>query len=186
MAKNIVRLDIISGKPRTFVFDENLENGYFLEIIGKAKNDVLGVEADYEAYKVKKATATTKRGNLLFHASVENMYDERKLKMDFELEAGRPGRGYQPVMGDIVTLPVTMCGATVNDQGVVSGIAVGDKLKLAADGKLAKAIDSDVVIAEVEALEDIVIPMYQGQYGFNVKVTDIIQKSAVIRFREEN
>lgn len=186
MAKNIVRLDIISGKPRTFVFDENLENGYFLEITGKAKNDVLGVNADYEAYAVKKADENTKRGRLLFHASVENMYDERKLKMDFELEAGRPGRGYQPVMGDIVTLPVAMCGATVNEENEVQGLVVGDVLKLGADGRLAKGTEGDVIIAEVEAIEDIVIPMYPGQYGFNVKVTDIIQKSAVIRFREEN
>ncbi len=29
--KNIVRLDIIEGKPRTFVYDKNLENGFFLE-----------------------------------------------------------------------------------------------------------------------------------------------------------
>ena len=44
MAKNIVRLDIVDGKPRTFVADEVLENGYFLEIKGKAKNDILGVD----------------------------------------------------------------------------------------------------------------------------------------------
>ena len=80
--KNIVRLDIVDGKPRTFVADEKLENGYFLEIKGKAKNDILGVQSDYEAYKVQKANADTKRVNLLFHASVENQYDERKLKIE--------------------------------------------------------------------------------------------------------
>ena len=57
--KNIVRLDIVDGKPRTFVAEENLQNGYFLEIKGKAKNDILGVETDYEAYKVEKANANT-------------------------------------------------------------------------------------------------------------------------------
>ena len=108
MAKNIVRLDIVDGKPRTFVADEVLENGYFLEIKGKAKNDILGVEADYEAYKVAKANANTKRVDLLFHASVENQYDERKLKIDFELEAGRPGRGYMLQLGDVVTIPVAL------------------------------------------------------------------------------
>ena len=46
MAKNIVRLDIVDGKPRTFVADEVLENGYFLEIKGKAKNEILGVEEE--------------------------------------------------------------------------------------------------------------------------------------------
>lgn len=171
--KNIVRLDIVDGKPRTFVAEEALENGYFLEIKGKAKNDILGVEADYEAYKVQKATATTKRVDLLFHASVENQYDERKLKIDFELEAGRPGRGYMLQLGDVVTVPVAIAGG--------EGIAVNDKLKLGADGKLVKANEGDAVIAVVEALEDIVVPMYQGQWGYNTKVEDIVQKSAVIR-----
>ena len=170
--KNIVRLDIVDGKPRTFVADEALENGYFLEIKGKAKNEILGVEADYEAYKVQKANANTKRVNLLFHASVENQYDERKLKIDFELEAGRPGRGYMLQLGDVVTIPVSL---------VTGELAVGKGLKLAEGGKLAVANDGDVIIAKVEALEDIVVPMYAGQWGYNTKVQDVIQKSVVIR-----
>ena len=173
MAKNIVRLDIVEGKPRTFVADEVLENGYFLEIKGKAKNDILGVEADYEAYKVAKANANTKRVDLLFHASVENQYDERKLKIDFELEAGRPGRGYMLQLGDVVTIPVALVGG--------DGLAVGKGLKLAEGGKLAKGGEGDQIIAVVEALEDIVVPMYAGQWGYNTKVQDIVQKSVVIR-----
>ena len=171
--KNIVRLDIVDGKPRTFVAEENLENGYFLEIQGKAKNDILGVEADYEAYKVVKANVNTKRVNLLFHASVENQYDERKLKIDFELEAGRPGRGYMLQLGDVVTIP-----ASLVDEPLLN---VGDALKLASDGKLAKANSGEPVIAVIEAIEDIVVPMYAGQWGFNTKVEDIKQKSYVIR-----
>lgn len=172
MAKNIVRLDIVDGKPRTFVADEVLENGYFLEIKGKAKNDILGVEADYEAYKVAKANANTKRVDLLFHASVENQYDERKLKIDFELEAGRPGRGYMLQLGDVVTIPVAL---------VTGAVAVGKGLKLAEGGKLAVAQEGDVIIAKVEALEDIVVPMYAGQWGYNTKVEDVKQASVVIR-----
>ena len=172
MAKNIVRLDIVDGKPRTFVAEEALENGYFLEIKGKAKNEILGVEADYEAYKVQKANADTKRVNLLFHASVENQYDERKLKIDFELEAGRPGRGYMLQLGDVVTIPASL---------VTGELAVGKGLKLAEGGKLAVANEGDVIIAKVEALEDIVVPMYAGQWGFNTKVEDIKQASVVIR-----
>ena len=171
--KNIVRLDIVDGKPRTFVAEENLENGYFLEIKGKAKNDILGVQADYEAYKVQKANADTKRVNLLFHASVENQYDERKLKIDFELEAGRPGRGYMLQLGDVITIPVKLVNGEMPQ--------VGDMLKLDADGKLTKDIVGDKVIAVVEALEDIVVPMYAGQWGYNTKVQDVIQKSVVIR-----
>ena len=174
MAKNIVRLDIVDGKPRTFVADEVLENGYFLEIKGKAKNDILGVEADYEAYKVAKANANTKRVDLLFHASVENQYDERKLKIDFELEAGRPGRGYMLQLGDVVTIPVALVTG--------EGLAVGKGLKLAEGGKLAVALEGDEIIAKVEALEDIVVPMYAGQWGYNTKVEDVVQKSVVIRF----
>ena len=170
--KNIVRLDIVDGKPRTFVADEVLENGYFLEIKGKAKNDILGVEADYEAYKVAKANANTKRVDLLFHASVENQYDERKLKIDFELEAGRPGRGYMLQLGDVVTIPASL---------VTGELAVGKGLKLAEGGKLAVANEGDVIIAKVEALEDIVVPMYAGQWGYNTKVEDVKQASVVIR-----
>ena len=170
--KNIVRLDIVDGKPRTFVADEVLENGYFLEIKGKAKNDILGVEADYEAYKVAKANANTKRVDLLFHASVENQYDERKLKIDFELEAGRPGRGYMLQLGDVVTIPASL---------VTGELAVGKGLKLAEGGKLAVANEGDVIIAKVEALEDIIVPMYAGQWGYNTKVEDVKQASVVIR-----
>ena len=170
--KNIVRLDIVDGKPRTFVADEVLENGYFLEIKGKAKNDILGVVADYEAYKVAKANANTKRVDLLFHASVENQYDERKLKIDFELEAGRPGRGYMLQLGDVVTIPVAL---------VTGELAVGKGLKLAEGGKLAVANEGDVIIAKVEALEDIIVPMYAGQWGYNTKVEDVKQASVVIR-----
>ena len=172
MAKNIVRLYIVDGKPRTFVADEVLENGYFLEIKGKAKNDILGVEADYEAYKVAKANANTKRVDLLFHASVENQYDERKLKIDFELEAGRPGRGYMLQLGDVVTIPASL---------VTGELAVGKGLKLAEGGKLAVANEGDVIIAKVEALEDIIVPMYAGQWGYNTKVEDVKQASVVIR-----
>ena len=164
--KNIVRLDIVDGKPRTFVAEEALENGYFLEIQGKAENGILGVDADYEAYKVVKANATTKRVDLLFHASVENQYDERKLKIDFELEAGRPGRGYMLQLGDVVTIPVAL---------VTGEVAVGKGLKLAV------ANEGDVIIAKVEALEDIIVPMYAGQWGYNTKVEDVKQASVVIR-----
>ena len=170
--KNIVRLDIVDGKPRTFVADEALENGYFLEIKGKAKNEILGVVADYEAYKVAKANANTKRVDLLFHASVENQYDERKLKIDFELEAGRPGRGYMLQLGDVVTIPASL---------VTGELAVGKGLKLAEGGKLAVANEGDVIIAKVEALEDIIVPMYAGQWGYNTKVEDVKQASVVIR-----
>jgi hypothetical protein len=151
----LIRLDIINGNPRSFVADANLEQGLFLEIKGKAQNVELGV-VDYEAYAVELAKADTARGQLLLHASVANQYDERLSEVDFVLEAGRVGRGYQPVMGDIVTLPL------------VEGVKVGDKLALGANGLLAK--NDNNAIAIVEALEDINIPEADAQ------------KSMVIRF----
>lgn len=151
----LIRLDIINGNPRSFVADANLEQGLFLEIKGKAQNVELGV-VDYEAYAVELAKADTARGQLLLHASVANQYDERLSEVDFVLEKGRVGRGYQPVMGDIVTLPL------------VAGVQVGDKLALGADGLLVKSDNN--AIAVVEALEDINIPEAEAQ------------KSMVIRF----
>lgn len=151
----LIRLDIINGNPRSFVANANLEQGLFLEIKGKAQNAELGV-VDYEAYEVELAKADTERGQLLLHASVANQYDERLSEVDFVLEKGRVGRGYQPVMGDIVTLPL------------VAGVAVGNKLALGANGLLVKSDNN--AIAVVEALEDINIPEAEAQ------------KSMVIRF----
>lgn len=151
----LIRLDIINGNPRSFVANANLEQGLFLEIKGKAQNVELGA-VDYEAYAVELAKADTVRGQLLLHASVANQYDERLSEVDFVLEKGRVGRGYQPVMGDIVTLPL------------VAGVAVGDKLALGANGLLVKSDNN--AIAVVEALEDINIPEAEAQ------------KSMVIRF----
>ena len=151
----LIRLDIINGNPRSFVANANLEQGLFLEIKGKAQNVELGA-VDYEAYAVELANAETERGQLLLHASVANQYDERLSEVDFVLEKGRVGRGYQPVMGDIVTLPL------------VTGVAVGNKLALGANGLLVKSENN--AIAVVEALEDINIPEAEAQ------------KSMVIRF----
>ena len=155
MAK-LIRLDIINGNPRSFVAPAELEQGLFLEIIGKAENVDLGGNPDFEAYKVQKASANTERGQLLLHASVANQYDATKGEVDFVLEEGRVGRGYQPIMGDIVTI------------AKVDEVAVGDKLALGADGLLVK--DEAGKLAIVEALEDINVPGAEPQ------------KSMVIRF----
>lgn len=168
---NIVRLDIMEGKPRTFVADQALENGYFLKIVGKANNVELG-GVDYEAYKVELAGADTEVGDLLFHKSVENMYDERLMKKDFILEVGKPGRGYVPTRNDVVTIPTSLVEG--------EDLAVNDVLYLGEGGKLTKT-PGTVKVAKVEALEDIVIPMYKGQFG-GAKEDDVVQKSVVIRF----
>lgn len=155
MAK-LIRLDIINGNPRSFVAPAELEQGLFLEIIGKAENVDLGVNPDFEAYKVQLADGETERGQLLLHASVANQYDATKGEVDFVLEEGRVGRGYQPVMGDIVTI------------AKVDGVAVGNKLALDGNGLL--KVSEANAIAIVEALEDINVPGAEPQ------------KSMVIRF----
>lgn len=142
--KRLIRLDIVNGNPRSIVCAENLEQGLFVKIEGRAENVELGVEADYEAYKVVKCAGEEARGEIMLHASVANQYDERLSEVDFELKAGKVGRAYQPVMGDIVTIPK------------VDGVKVGNKLALGADGLL-QVSDSNP-IAVVEALEEINIP----------------------------
>lgn len=161
MAK-LIRLDIINGNPRSIVCAENLEQGLFVEIKGKANNVHLGGTeeeplADYEAYKVELASAGAERGQLMLHASVANQYDERLSEVDFVLPAGKVGRAYQPVMGDIVTIA----------KDLVSGeVAVGAKVGLAGDGKLSVGGN----LAVIEAIEDINIPEADPQ------------ESVVIRF----
>ena len=154
MAK-LIRLDIINGNPRSFVAPAALEQGMFLEIVGKAANAELGVEADYEAYKVQLASASTVRGQLMLHASVANQYDERLSEVDFVLPAGKVGRGYQPVMGDIVTI------------AKVDGAEAGDKLALGADGLL--VVSESNPIAVVEAIEDINIPEAEPQESMVIR-----------------
>ena len=154
MAK-LIRLDIINGNPRSFVAPAELEQGMFLEIVGKAENVELGVVADYEAYEVQLASASTVRGQLLLHASVANQYDERLSEVDFVLPAGKVGRGYQPVMGDIVTI------------AKIDGAEVGNKLALGADGLL--VVNESNAIAVVEALEDINIPEADPQESMVIR-----------------
>ena len=158
MAKRLIRLDIVNGNPRSIVCAENLEQGLFVEIKGKANNVHLGGTeeeplADYEAYKVELASAGAERGQLMLHASVANQYDERLSEVDFELKAGRVGRAYQPVMGDIVTIPR------------VAGVNVGDKLGLGADGLLVSGGD----LAIVEAIEDINVPEADAQESMVIR-----------------
>ena len=153
MAKRLIRLDIVNGNPRSIVAEQNLEQGLFVRMVGRAENTHLGVEADFEAYKVELASADTARGELMLHASVANQYDERLSEVDFELEKGRVGRAYQPVMGDIVTIPK------------VDGVNVGDKLGLGANGLLVAG--GELVV--VEAIEDITIPEADPQESMVIR-----------------
>ena len=133
MAK-MVRLDKVKGYPVTFKNElGTLENGLFLELKGLAD--------DFEAYKVSLAGATP-TNTVVLHASVELMYDEKKLLQDFALENGAIGRGFILEKGDIVTVAESVISDTV---------VAGDKVGHVANGLLAKSASTKV--AEVLAVE---------------------------------
>ena len=119
---------------------DGLERGLLLEIIGMAENNVWGGGADdFEAYKVKLATASTSRENLLMNTTVPRQYDERLEEKDFVMAKGAIGRGHYLERGDEITLAKDF---------VANVTAVGDEVELAANGKLAKKT-SGTAIGEV-------------------------------------
>ena len=84
---------------------DGLERGLLLEIIGMAENNVWGGGADdFEAYKVKLATASTSRENLLMNTTVPRQYDERLEEKDFVMAKDAIGRGHYLERGDEITL----------------------------------------------------------------------------------
>ena len=84
-----------------------------------------------------------------------------------------------PFDSDNIAVVVT---ATDEDElSKLSNDLDSDKVNKAIGGDISIISGIDKVIAVVEALEDIVVPMYAGQWGYNTKVQDVIQKSVVIR-----
>lgn len=139
---HIMNMDrCVNPRPVTFVNSvAGLERGLFLEIEGMVKNNVFGGGADdFEAYKVKLATASTKAGDLVINTTVPKQYDERLEEKDFVMAEGAMGRAHYITTGDEYTLA----------KDFVTGVtAVGDEVELAAGGKLAKKA-SGTAIGEV-------------------------------------
>ena len=118
-------------RPVTFINSvAGLERGLFLEIEGMAANNTWGGGADdFEAYKVKLATAATKVEDLVINTTVPKQYDERLEEKDFVMAEGAIGRAHYITTGDEYTLA----------KDFVAGVTkVGDEVELAASGKLAK------------------------------------------------
>lgn len=92
--KYILNEDKAKGSCVSFKAHKALQRGALLEIDGMA-DSVLG-NGDFELYKVKDASATTKRGNLLVNIAVPKMYDERLTERDFEVAKDEAGRGRNP------------------------------------------------------------------------------------------
>lgn len=141
----IMNMDrVVNPRPVTFINPtDGLERGLFLEIEGMAENNIwlAGVE-DFEAYKVKLASATTKRGDLLINTTVPKQYDERKEEKDFVMAEGSIGRGHYITEGDEYTIAKDL---------VANVTAVGEEVELSANGKLAKK-NTGTAIGEVVKL----------------------------------
>ena len=139
---HIMNMDrCVNPRPVTFINPvAGLERGLFLEIVGMAANNVWGGGVDdFEAYKVKLATAATKVEDLVINTTVPKQYDERLEEKDFVMADGAIGRAHYITTGDEYTLA----------KDFVAGVTkVGEEVELAADGKLAKK-DSGNAIGEV-------------------------------------
>ena len=131
----------VNPRPVTFINSvAGLERGLLREIEGMAANNVFGGGADdFEAYKVKLASATTAKGDLVINTTVPKQYDERLEEKDFVMAVGAMGRAHYITTGDEYTLPKDF---------VANVTAVGDEVELAAGGKLAKKT-SGTAIGEV-------------------------------------
>ena len=139
---HIMNMDrCVNPRPVTFINPvAGLERGLFLEIEGMAANNVWGGGVDdFEAYKVKLATAATKVEDLVINTTVPKQYDERLEEKDFVMAEGAIGRAHYITTGDEYTIA----------KDLVSGVTkVGDEVELAANGKLAKKA-SGTAIGEV-------------------------------------
>ncbi len=131
----------VNPRPVTFINSvAGLERGLFLEIEGMAANNVWGGGVDdFEAYKVKLASATTAKGDLVINTTVPKQYDERLEEKDFTMAEGAIGRAHYITTGDEYTIA----------KDLVSDVTkVGDEVELAASGKLAKK-NTGTAIGEV-------------------------------------
>lgn len=142
----LLNMDKASGATMTFLCEEvaGIQRGIALEIKGKAQHTHFSTvaEDDFEAYKVSLATADTKAENLVIHTSVPTMYDERLMEQDFVLGKGQVGRGHSVEKLDVFTIA---------EELILTTVATGDKIKLAANGKYDKVTASEgTIIGEVQ------------------------------------
>ena len=130
MAQYIMNMDrCMNPVPVTFIAPvDELYRGILVEIEGMADNNVwLAGEEDFEAYKVKLASANTEKKNLLINTTVPKQYDERLDERDFVCNKDHVCRGHYITTGDEYTLPVDF---------VAGELTVGAEVALAADGRL--------------------------------------------------
>jgi len=108
----IVRLDKVAGHHlESIQSTEVLKNGYFVE---------LGDLTDEGLRKVTKPTDVSGKV-IVLHASPEVDPDPRKAGLKhFEVEAGKAGRAYHLVKGDIITLTKDAFASTPSVKSIVA------------------------------------------------------------------
>lgn len=143
------------GKCVSFKAHKDLDRGMFLEIAGVSDSPLTVVGgADHELLKVKDASETTKRGNLVVNISVPKMYDEKLTERDYFTAKDSVGRG---------RIPETMCTHIYAASLVESGVQEGDFLKIGA-GQLVKDADGTNAIAVVKEVLN-----WEGQESVKVR-----------------
>ncbi|CEQ01726.1 Uncharacterised protein [[Clostridium] sordellii] len=150
--KYILNEDKAKGSCVSFKAHKALQRGALLEIDGMA-DSVLG-KGDLELYKVKDATAETKRGNLLVNVAVPKMYDDKLTERDFEVANGEVGRGRNPE---------PHCVHTIAKELINGEPQAGWKLKLG-DGKF----DEDSVGTNAIAIVEEVLN-WKGQDSVRIR-----------------
>ena len=93
-----VRLDKISASAHieSIIATEDLVNGQFLAL-GELQPDGEAVLAEPSGDKTKE---------LVFHSSVPLTYENGTNELDYKLKAGKVGRGYVLITGDIVSITI--------------------------------------------------------------------------------
>lgn len=140
-----VRLDKIGANAHieSIVATEDLVNGQFVALGA--------LQADGEAREVVPSGDQTKK--LVFHASNGLVYGDRENELDFVLKAGKEGRGFVLVDGDIVSITFDGIEGTPAKGAIVNPHATG--FEVLADPATAGALHGEIIAIDTD--------MYAGQ-----------------------
>lgn len=141
-----VRLDKVGANAHieSIVANEDLVNGQFLAL-GE-------LQVDGEAREV--APSGDQAEELVFHASVPLMYEDRTNELDFVLKAGKVGRSYVLVQGDIVSISLDGVVGEAVKGATVAPHADGFEVVETATGLHGKviAIDNDLYAGKLAVI----------------------------------
>ena len=174
MAKRLIRLDIVNGNPRSIVCAENLEQGLFVKIVGRAENVELGVEV----LKKYKENDTIINAVEAHHGDVEPLTLEAILVQAADaISASRPGARRETLETYIKRLEKLEEIANSFD-GVEKSFAIQAGREVRLIVKPEKVSDADMVIMARDVAKKVENEMeYPGQIKVNV-----IRESRVIDY----